>query len=457
MPPRKANVAMDRPFLISALILSGVLSGCARNGSDTPRAAAANQIERYADLPGLSSSPHAGLKAELALLTQERMTPLALDAQQDAIHSQASAAGTSGRQMLDEAIPAISRTLLNAQLDEVYRSGPPMLSPIDLERARQILRRWADDRARFEQALDACPDGLGLPVADGILADLRFLEVLQLGCRLEALAAAEALAENQPEEAIAPLAVILRAARILAKEWNVTTRVTAANLREGALHVLDVVANHDLATAETHQQLLALVTRETSDWPSDGTAWIGDRAAGLMAYELVRDGYYFSLLEQAELQRLREDGLLDATAKAVMRNLDGDQMYYLAAMQHLIESCQLPYFQRVQVLQEIRSDLASREQAADYPLVAGQLLLADFESGHRLMAEDLARCTAWRIALTVAIGGAIDEGTISPITGQPIEIQRSPTQWSVAGAVPGQPLHIRLALRPASARVADRP
>ena len=444
---------MDRPFIISVVLLSGVLLGCARSGSESARAAPAKQIERYANLPGLSSSPHAGLKAELALLTQEQMTPLALDSQLE----KSGRASTSGRQALDEAIPAISRPLLKAQLDEVYRGGPLKLSPVELERARQALRRWADDRARFEQALDACRGGLGLPVADGMLADLRFLEALQLGCRLEALAAAEALAENQPEEAIDPLAVMLRAARILAEEWNLTTRARAASLREDALHVLDAVANHDLATRETHERLLALFTRETSDWPSDAAAWIGDRAAGLIAYELVRDGYYFSLLEPAELQRLRDDGLLDATAKAVMRNLDDDQMFYLAAMRRIIESCQLPYFQRVQVLQQIRSDLASREQASDYPLVAGRLLLADFEAGHRLMTEDLARCMAWRIALTVAIGGAIDEGTISPITGQPLDIQRSPAQSSVAGAVPGQPLHIRLELRPASARVADRP
>jgi hypothetical protein len=448
---------MDRPFIISALILSGLLLGCARSGSELARSAPAKQIEKYADLPGLSSSPHAELKAELALLTQERMTPLALDAQLDAIRSQSGAAPTSGRQMLDEAIPAISRPLLKAQLDEVYRGGPLTLSPIELERARHTLRRWADDRARFEQAVDACHGGLDLRMTHGILAELRFLEVLQLGCKLEALAAAESLAENRPEEAIAPLAVMFRAARVLAGEWNVTTRVSAANLREDALHVLDAIANHDLATSETHQQLLALVTRETNDWPPDATAWIGDRAAGLIAYELVRDGYYFSLLEQDELQHLRDDGLLDATAKAVMRNLDGDQMYYLAAMRRIIESCQLPYFQRAAVLREIRSDLAAREQAADYPLVAGRLLLADFESGHRLVAEDLARCTAWQVALIVATEGAIEEGMISPITGQPLKIQRSPTQWSVAGAVPGQSLHIRLSVRPGSARVADRP
>jgi hypothetical protein len=389
----------------------------------------------------LSSSPHAGLKAELALLTQEQMTPRALDARRGAIPAEGQAA-------LAESIPAISRPLLKAQLDEVYRSGILRLTPLQLERAREVSRLWADDRVRCEQALDACRGGLGLRAADGILADVRFLDVTSLGFRLEALAAAEALAENQPEAAIAPLAVMLRAARVLAQEWNVTTRVSAANLRADALHVLDAVANHEHSTHETHERLAELLARETADWPADAAAWIGDRAAGLIAYELVRDGYYFSLLEQSELQKLRDDGLADATAKAVMRNLDGDQLFYLSAMRRIIDSCQLPYFQREQILREIRGDLAAREQTADYPLVAGRLLLADFEKGQRLMAEDLARCSAWQIALTVGTGGIANEGTLSPITGQPPEIRKLPSQLSVAGMLPHrEELRMRMGFR----------
>jgi hypothetical protein len=426
---------MDRSCIISALFVSSAVLGCARSGSESARAAPVKQLERYAELPGLSSSPHTGLKAELALLTQERATPLALDAHQIAIRTQSSRTALSGRQALGEAIPAISRPLLKAQLDEVYRGGQLTLSPVQLERARQVLRRWTDDRARFEQALEACSGGLDLPVADGVLADLRFLEVLQLGCRLEALAAAEALAENQPEEAIVPLAVMLRAARILAKEWNITTRASAANLREDALHVLDAVANQHQATRETHERLLALLTRETSNWPPDAAAWIGDRATGLIVYELVRDGYYFSLLEPAELAQLREDGLLDATAKAVMRDLDGDQMFYLSAQRRIIESCRLPYFQRAPVLQELRLELAALERRADYPLIAGRLLLSDFESAHLRQAEDRARCQGWEVALAAACQKTPARTPTNPITGKPLQVRETPQQVRVVGAV----------------------
>jgi hypothetical protein len=251
---------------------------------------------------------------------------------------------------------------------------------------------------------------------------------------------------------------MLRAARGLAREWNITTRVTAANLRTDALHVLDVVANHDYATRETHEKLLALLAAETDDWPSDAAAWIGDRAAGLVTYELIRDGYYLSLLEQSEVQRLRDDNLLDATATAVMRNLDGDELYYLQAMRRIIESCQQPYFERAGVLSEIRRELASREQAADYPLVAGRLLLGDFERGPLRQAEDLAQCLAWHVALAAATGDESLGAVASPVTGQPLRVQVTPREVRVAGLAAAQD-EIGLPVRESSPppRVAGRP
>lgn len=449
---------MDRFWHMSGLVLALWATGCAPGISSSPsNHAPANRLEHYAELPGLSSSPHAGLQAELALLLQEQMTPQALDAKVDAARP-SSSKPLAGRQSLQESIPAISRPLLKAQLDAAYRGGELRLSPVQLERAREILRKWGDDRARFEQALADCSRGLGLHSAEGALGDAQFIDVLHLGCRLEALAAAEALAENQPGDAIAPLGTMLQAARVLAQEWNITTRVTAANLRADALHVLDAVANHDFATRETHEQLLALLTAETNDWPSDRAAWIGDRAAGLVTYELIRDGYYLSLLEQSEVQRLRDGNLLDATAQAVMRNLDGDELYYLQAMRRIIESCQQPYFERTQVLDEIRRDLASREQAADYPLVAGRLLLSDFERGHLRQAEDLAQCLAWHAALAAATGDDSLGAVTSPVTGQPLRVQVSPREVRVAGLAPARG-EIGLPVResPAPTRVAGKP
>ena len=332
---------MDRRSLIFGLILALTL-GCAPNGSPPPKAPA-TQAERYAELPGLASSTHAGLKAELALLVQEQMTPVGFDGRRPTQPREPAPLRPAG---IRSAIPAISRPCSSRSSTRSIAAGRcccRRCSSSGPENPPPLGRR----PPRFEQEVTACEQRSGPAHRRRLLADLQWLDVLNLGCRLEALAAAEALAENQPEEALAPLAVMLRSARLLAAEWNVATRVAAANLRADALHVLAAVANHEHASHETTRAIARSPGAQTSDWPADADAWIGDRAAGLIAYELVRDGYYLSLLEQGELKQLQTEGLVAVTTKAVMRNVDGDQQFYLAAMRRMIESCRQPYFERV--------------------------------------------------------------------------------------------------------------
>jgi hypothetical protein len=169
----------------------------------------------------------------------------------------------------------------------------------------------------------------------------------------------------------------------------------------------------------------------------------------LIAYELVRDGFYLSLLDQAELQRLRDDGLIAATSNAVMRNLDADELYYLTAMRQIIDNCQLPYYQRAQILREVRSDLAAREKTADYPLVAGLLLLSDFETGHRLQAADLARATAWKLALETVTGRAPPSAPVNPLTGISLQSQVVAGRVHVQGALDAADGAVAITARPA--------
>ena len=426
---------MDRRWIIAALSIASLQIGCARSDlpATHPKGSAARHARRYADLPGLAGAPHPGLKAELALLNAERMTPRALDQRLSGSIEKTEAEPSRTSALLSAAIPPISRPLLATQLDKVYAGGPLVLSPIQVERGREVLLRCAAERERFRAALAAAGAAPMLLPSDGALADLQFLDAVRLGCRLEAVAIADLLGENEPAQALAPLEILLRAARLLAREWNVTTRLAAANLREDALHALAAIAAHERATSQTHERLLALVERETADWPPDAAAWIGDRAAGLATYELVRDGNYLSLLDGGEAQKLRESGLLAATAKAVMRNIDADEHFYLQAMRRMIEACRQPYYERAAVLEDIRRELEAREQTGQQPLIAGRLLLSDFEAAHRRQAEDLAGVLAWKLALAAAARRGPLQTALNPLTGENLAIEMTPQGAVVAG------------------------
>jgi hypothetical protein len=168
--------------------------------------------------------------------------------------------------------------------------------------------------------------------------------------------------------------------------------------------------------------------------PPDARAWIGDRAAGLIVYELVRDGHYLTLLSREEVQRLTDQGVLQVTARAARRNIDSDQLFYLQSMRKIIEAAHVPYYQRKETLAAIRRDLAAREQSADYPLIAAGLLLTDFETGHFRQAQDAARCQAWIAALAAAVEQTPVTIT-SPVTGEPLQVEIDSQQVRVRGVM----------------------
>jgi hypothetical protein len=383
-------------LLISLSFLALAALGCGAGGLANPATPAGRQ--ELAELPGLRSSPHQGLAAELTLIEHSGSLPLQLSPPQA---DQAAPTRPPAVEKLNRAFPPLSRQLVVGPLAEIYRGGPLALSPVQLERGRELVQQHAAALAEFRAALPTAPGGLGTQLASGTLA----------------------------------------------AEPNVTTRVGAANLRGDALYILAAIAAHDQASPATHEQLFALLSANTADWPADSLAWIGDRAAGLVIYELVREGHYLSLLSADEVADLHRRQVLTATARAAVRRIDDDELFYLQAMRQLIDAAGLPYCDRQATLADIRQRLQSRQQSSAYPLVAGTLLLADFETGHRRQAEDFARCQAALLALGIALGHDMP-AVANPLTGRPYAIDRTALAVTVAGVLPDRDEPCRVPIFP---------
>jgi hypothetical protein len=394
-----------------------VCLACTACSGPAPSAALPQGRKHLAELPLAQASAHRRLQEELALLKVASGLPWQLDIDRSR---------TSIARPIADVFPPISRPMMRARLDDIYPGGPLALSPIDLEQGRQLLRQHDAACEKFRQTI-GCPDvAFNVPPAEGMLADLSFLESLEIGCRLEAIAAAVALAENRPIGVQPHLAAVLRAASLLAAERNVSTRLAAAKVRAQGLEILAAASRHPQASRATHEKLLEVLTDETADWPGDAEVWIGERAAGLVVYELVRDGQYLSLLSPQQVKRLEEEHSLEITAQAVMRGIDEDEAFYLWSMRQLIEASHRPYGERLSAIEAIRTELAARESGADYPLVAGRLLLADFETVQRVQGEVSARCQAWLLALQVALGRGQPAKHLSALTGQPYRVEQGP-------------------------------
>jgi hypothetical protein len=402
------------------LIALGVLcmSACRRDEEpDDPRGQVAEEFGR---LPGLSETPNAPLRDELARITDEAATPELLAATK--IPEQENVAVALADLFAPEQIDSVLE-----ECREIFPSGQFKWSPAELQKAIRLRRQYDLQRRQAREALKRPGCSFRIQYEAGFAADLSFLDVAWICTRLEAARAAELLAADDLAGAIESLSYLFRLAACLAAEKHATVRLEAALMRGEALGVLQGIVEHPEVTkpAITRAQLDelgAMVRSQLKAWPSDADAWIGDRALGMCAYELVRAGRLMDLLTQPEWQQFDEEGILEELPVVAQRTVNQDELYYLQAMRRIIEGCRRPYHERKAVFAAIREDLQEKRNAPDFPLVAGRLLLPEIEQGHAIQARDRAACEVWALALSRAAGRRSPGYQVSPLTGSQYEV-----------------------------------
>jgi hypothetical protein len=288
-----------------------------------------------------------------------------------------------------------------AHLQEVVSFRQPF-DPV-LEVAREALRR------------PSCHFGMDYRL--GYFADTSFLDEVILCTRLEAFRAAELLSQDGDQEIVPSLTALLQIPALLAAEPHVACRMTAAHLRSDALSVLQACAERPHLSADTLRQLADVLAAQLADWPSDGSAWFGDRALTLHTYEVIRAGYLSAIPTDREVEFLRSEGNLWNLAGYVRTHIDRDELFYLRTMRKVLASCSKPYYQRRDVLLDIERELQRRQDRSDYPRLAARLFLAGMDEAMEGQARDRARTEAWAIAISLASGREHPPYRINPVNG----------------------------------------
>lgn len=370
------------------------------------------RAQAYGELPGLRGSAHPQLQQAYRDLaaTRSAAAPLQVTA-------------SRSYQTFEEAYPALIRSGLQREMNELWPDAGTPLSPGGLEQARRIVAAQAASRRRFARAVEGLQLAPQRVPLDRLQVGDAWLDVAQVGCRVEGLAALETLAEGAPSEALPPLTHMLRVSQQLAREPDLHARLTAGNLRADALQVLSAIVNHPAATHAVITQAHQTLSLHTSDWPADERLWSAEREYGLLVYELVRAGKYGDLLPREQRLELERQGLLSATQAAALKHIDDDELFYLRAMELQIAAAQLPYFQRRPAIEQLEAELQIRRESGDFPLIAGSLLLADVAEIHRQLAQDRCRCEAWLVVLAAAQEQSAGAPPTCSLTGQPYELK----------------------------------
>jgi hypothetical protein len=407
-----------RGLLIALLACIAMLAGCERK----PRLPSAPpDFRRFGELPGLKQSAEPALQNEYARLVSEEATPARLAALEAPVDVEAQG-------MLQLEFPTRRVQGLLEDIEKIYPAGRFAFSSAASFRARDLCK---NEEALIGKAIaryEAADARFPFDPCQGLLADLSFLDVIELAHRGRALQAQIALEQGDLATVQRHVFAMLELDHRLSQARNVVARMKAAQLRLEALRVMEALVQDEGATKALLTQLQKVLQAQVDDWPSDAQAWNGDRAQGLHTYEMIRHGLVLSVFTDKELKDLSEEAGISATAKAIAKDVDRDEQYYLNTMRQVIAACDQPYHERRKLLERIGEELHDKRFDPDFPLVAGRILLLDLDAGHRRQAADRATCEGWLIALCLATDVPPPAFTRNPETGAAYVIEREPTR-----------------------------
>ncbi|MBN2476558.1 MAG: hypothetical protein JXB62_18230 [Pirellulales bacterium] len=406
---------MRCPTTILALLFCLPIAGCGRHSEEATPAQLAP--EDYGRLPALKNSSSPKLREELDRIVEQGGTPEQL--------SEATIADAENvAAELRDLFPAdkVASILLESQ--KIFPTGQFEFNPLQLQKAIGFRKKYESEQLRARQALKRPRCRLDIDFMSGFLADLTIVDVLRICGRLEAFQAAEALADDKPHEAIDSLEAMLLWAAHLAAEKHSQARAQGAFARTEAFVVLQATARHEKTTRAGLVRLYEAVQRQLKQWPNDADAVVGDRALGMHAYEMIRDGNLVALLTDEEIEEFSKEAKIDDFIAATKRNADRDELYYLQTMRQIIESCRQPYYARLELFDAVRDELEQKKNLSEFPTVAARLLLPEVRKAQAMQAQDRANWEAWAVALAAATGRQPLPFAVSPLTGRKYACQR---------------------------------
>ena len=308
--------------------------------------------------------------------------------------------------------------------EELMPVGPFIFDAVELVPVKQFRAGHEFQRRKVTEALRRETCRFKIEYTDGLLADTSPLDAVRLAVRLENFRVAEILADGRPADAVDPLEIGFHLIDRIAAEQHVAYRLEAAALREESLRVLAAIAQHPQTSPQVLRWLGRVLAEQLTSWPDDSRAWVGDRAIGLHAYEMVRDGQILSLLTEEEYKAAIEDETLMHLPVALRANgvLDRDQQYYLDTMQRIIDASKNPYYERKKLFMTIRQELDEAKRSGEFRYVSARILLPEIQRLHRMQARDRARCEAWTLAIAKAVAAPLPEIDRNPLTGKPYHI-----------------------------------
>ncbi|TWT73729.1 hypothetical protein Pla123a_36220 [Posidoniimonas polymericola] len=410
LPPGARSRRAWWRLLATALVLAGC--GPAEPDLET-------KVLRAAKLEGAARSDLPELAAAIAAIRTNEATPTDLSAPppEPAVNAAA---------VLADKLTDADRLRVMPQLDELLRFERGVPSTEQLQAAHRLLRDESELLELCNRAAELPRCGSGVRFERGFFDRFGMLDDATLAARMHLLAAHVAMHDGERTAMLDQLRHATQWIQWLAREPRLEARVQAAWLRLQWFAAVSLALDRP-APERDYVAVFDQIRAQLRAWPPDRDALVGDRALTLHAYESIRLGMIDRVITGDEKKQLERDGWLAKVKAMDQRSLDQDELFYLRAMNEIIDLSDKPYHQRVEPLSEVlartRPD-ADVDDAQPLPPLATRLFLIGLGDAIELIARDRALAEGWLLTVASAAGFDMPPYRTNPLNNRPYEATR---------------------------------
>lgn len=405
-----------------------VTAGCGQ-----PDITVTEVTEVAAELEKTSLTSHQPLQQEIRRIGADQELPSQLDQRTNRPTTPSSFSAK-----LPELLDKQQTERILERLPDFFPPDGQPVSALTLEKATGFLKFYQDKQLAARKSLDGPQDRFSWKSSDGWFIDTMYVDRSQALCGLELIAGIDQLSQGKLDPTVESLAYSGRIIRLLAVDEHLVARLTAVDLRHQWLRLVALAVSHPEIERPHLEQIYQLLLTHISQWPDERQPWVVDRAIGMQTYELIRQGYYLSLIPPDEAKRLEADGLQIIKSRAVQRYVDQDEIFYLEVMRKIIDSNDRIYHQRIPIWQALQQRIEKSKQTEHYPQVAVEILLPDMQKAQERISDDRARVEAWTMAIGHCVGNNPPNYEQNPTTGKPYELLADDHLVEVVGLTPEQ-------------------
>jgi hypothetical protein len=234
--------------------------------------------------------------------------------------------------------------------------------------------------------------------------------------------AQRSLQQGKPDEVIPSVRYVYRLADELSASGSLELRTVAALIRLQMLENAQLLLLYPLCRHEHHELLYKILDDQINNRTTDTVIWTRYRDEGKQFFADVAHHGLGKMVSPNLLKEFADSQAFREYEKVPVERAAHDQSVFSKALEVIIESCSVPFFQRQPVLRQLNEEIRELHGTTNEPVFAIRLL-RDVSSAMRLFAQERSGIETAYIALSLSLGNQKHYKMLNFLTGSEYDIR----------------------------------